>query len=212
MKRYKAPSSKRCSEAKELLDDGTLSPTEACGRLFSVGYDLDLDGQHEEADSIYQQTIELIEDLKGQPGSSLTDHSLAQLAFGHGKALIAVGKYRSAISAFRRALEIIESSLGSGSNSILLERRAMVLGWLALAQRKSGLMEDSCDTYEQSIALWQRLPEMLNAPTNPYGGFLGACLLGFSKSLTALGKTSAADDYRRQAQALLEAEFEDRLH
>ena len=209
MKEPKTNSSKRYLEAKELLSDGKLSPSEACGKLFSLGYELDHDGLHEEADSVYQQTIDLIEDLKDQPGSSLTDNSLAQLAFGHGKALIGVGKYRSSVSAFRRALEIIDQWLGSGSNSILLERKAMVLGWLAQAQRKSGLMEEARDSYEESIALWKQLPELVDAPTNPYGGFLGACLLGCSKTLTALGMTSRAGEYRRQGRALLEAEFED---
>lgn len=204
----------RCELVRQKVEGGAQSPDTACAELFGLGYELEQQGLPDAADSVYQQTIELLEELKAQPGSALTDTSVSRLAFSHGKTLLTYNKARSAIAALRRALEVVEISLGGGTNGVLMERQAMLLGWLGIAQRRANLLEDSVESYERAIAIWRKLPDMIGAPVSPYSGFLGACLLGLSKSLNLLSRTDDADQARAEADELLEKEFEQlgRLH
>lgn len=195
-------------QARQQVECGNQAADSVCAELFGLGYEFERQGHSDVADSVYQQTIDLLEDLKAQPGSALTDTSVTRLAFRHGKTLLKFGKPRSAIAAFRRALEGLETSLGCGTNGVLLERQALILGWLGIAQRKANLAEESVESYERAISIWRKLPDMIGAPVSPYLGFLGSCLLGVSKSYQLLARADDAEMARSEADDLLENEFE----
>lgn len=208
MKIRKAEFDTQYKLARQRLECGAQSADAVCSKLFGLGYELEISGESDAADSVYQQTIDLLEDIKAQPGSSLTDSSIARLAFTHGKSLLHFGKYRAAIAAFRRALEITEYALGNSKNGILLERQGIILGWLGMAQRKASQFDDSIQSYAAAIALWRKLPEMIQAPISPYAGFLGACLLGISKSYRATYCPDEAEEAHAESKELLEKEFD----
>lgn len=175
--------------------------------MFGVGYELDTSGKREAAETIYQQTIELLEELSTANAGKLSESKLASLAYGHGKSLVKLGRTRPAIAAFRRAIEILEGLLGRGVNSILFEQRASAYAWLGLAQRKSGVLKEACENYEHAIELWQQLPGVLGAHVNPYDGLLGATYLGYSRALAKLGEDERSSEALQLAQDLLQEEF-----
>ena len=194
--------------ARQRLERGAEPADSVCSELFDLGYLLESNGESEAADSIYQKTIDLLEDIKAQPGSSLNDSAMARLAFRHGKSLLSFGKPRPAIAALRRALEIVECALGCSNNGVLLEQQGIMLGWLGMAQRKASQFEDAIVSYESAIAIWRKLPDMLGAPVAPYDGFLGACLLGASKVYSELNRNDDAETAHAESSELLEKELE----
>ena len=186
----------------DLVKQGQLSRLHACSRLFSVGYETDKQGKRADAFLLYEKAIELIDGSDIPVSRVLPESSVAALAFNHGKTLIGLGRYRFAISAFKRCSEAIESALGNSLDFLWTERRALAEGWVAFCKRKSGFHSEAVECYDQAIATWRSLEDLLKAPVSPYSANIAACLMGKSCALRELGDHRGAAELKRQAEKL----------
>lgn len=194
-------------QARSKVFEGKRNPAQAAQELFDFGYQLDQSGKRVAAENIYQQTIEMLENLSSSSSGKFSQSQLARLAYNHGKALVRLGRTRAAVAAFRRSIELLEILLGRGANSLLLELRASSYAWLAIAQRKSGLYSDACSNYEKAAEFWDHLEKITIAPVNPYSGLLGATYLGYARALEKIGKFEESAEIMRKAEELLQEEM-----
>ena len=183
---------------------GSLDPVYGSATLFRIGYDLDRHGKRDDADFIYLRTVEVLESL-AEPGSKVSETSLAQIAFEHGKNLETLGRHNVASIALARAVNIYDSLLETNCSQGLVVLLASALNWLALAERKSGKTNQALSTYRRTISLWRQLLLVNSAPDvlARIRQQLSTTLVGYAKLLSAIGQIKNAKLARAEAKSLL---------
>lgn len=190
---------------KDLLVKGTVNPVDAGTALFTVGYQLDQQGQRHAADSVYRQTIELLESLSARNDSRLNMNDLMNLALIHGKNLYRLERYHSAAVSFQRAIEILDSLIVLDTSQRLIETLGTSLNWLARTQRKAGKLAQASSTYRRAIKLWRhllRLPRS-HGQLATYRYLLAISLAGYAKTLRRRGRRKEARERMRVATRML---------
>jgi len=195
---------KNIEELNKLLSNS--SPLEIGEELFRDGYQLDLLGNSEEADHLYLQTIELLEDLSEQKSSPINMLDIAELAVSHGKELFKLQRFSKAKLAFCRAVEIFDSLLVLDADSMGVKKLATALMWKARCMRKCKEFDDSIEIYERATGIFKMLKELgINAKERSECRiYIGTCLLGLSKSLGSLGKKELSEMIASESSEILE--------
>ncbi len=190
---------------KELILSGQVDPMNGGSALFTFGYDLDKEGQREAADSIYRQTIELLEELSSKEDSGMRMLHLASLAFVHGKNLFSLGRFHLARTSFTRSMEIVDSLMTLDANTPLVEQLGATLNWLALSQRKTSMWHDASKSYERAVSLWRHLLVLTQSPERRrrYANSLATALFGAAKVLKKLSQHKRAEEYLRESEEIL---------
>ena len=192
-------------QVKEEITLGVRSPIEGAKELFTIGYQREEVGLRRDADVVFQQTIALLEELYDSDNSLLTPHQLAVLAFEHGVNMFRLNRPYSAAPAFQRSVELFESLTAAGVSSQFIEEFATALTWLGLTQRRIKNYESAATAYERAMELWDQLVNYApKTSTKPYRGLLGACMLGYAKSLEQMGKRRLAQCFRNECSKLLQ--------
>jgi hypothetical protein len=188
-----------------LLICGALNPVKAGRTLFSYGYELDKQGLSEQADSIYQDNIELLESLCEDHSSPVRLSHVASLAYDHGRALFSLGRYDNAAASFSRSIEVYDSILCLDASQTLIELLSNSLAWLGRSQRKAAQFTAAERNYRRAISLKRHCLKLPSSPEHEtlLQNRLGAALIGYSKVLKKLGRSRSAVAMRREAERIL---------
>lgn len=158
--------------------------------LFSQGYSLDLNGNCEQADALYLDTIHLLEELSSNSESPVDILDVAEIALQHGRQLFKLERFSKAKLAFGRAVEIFDSLALLDASTKGMSKLALSVTWYARALRKSKRIDRCIPQYQRAIGLHRTLGNLTNCPQErlEHRLLLGSNLLGLSKALKASGE------------------------
>lgn len=164
-------------------------------RLLRRGHELDRKGESMDAETIYRETIDMLETVHADGAGVVDAASLADLAYKHGLSLFSLGKHDSAAGAFGRCVELFDHCIAQDSSYAVVEKLAGALCWLGLTQRKLQEHVLSRESYLRSVALWKNLLVFSPARSRrgDYRHSLAISLVGLSKVLRLLGQRSHAE-------------------
>lgn len=164
-------------------------------RLLRRGHELDRKGESLDAETIYRETIDMLETVHADGAGVVDAASLADLAYKHGLSLFSLGKHDSAAGAFGRCVELFDHCIAQDSSFAVVEKLAGALCWLGLTQRKLKEHVLARESYLRSVALWKNLLVFspLRARRADYRHSLAISLVGLSKVLRLLGQRSHAE-------------------
>lgn len=155
---------------------------ETTTRLFALGYKLDEQGARVEAEHVYRSVIDVLEIVRSERGSRLSDSAFAQCAFNHGMSLARLGRFHQARLAFKQAAEVYERQLQQGGNGVLAEAFAESLRFLAVMQQRCGDHGHAAQSFLRVIGLYRSLIALSPKRTREFTSRLKSSVLCYKKS------------------------------
>jgi tetratricopeptide (TPR) repeat protein len=189
----------------ERIENGDIDPVCGGNQLFSFGHCLDTKGLQEEADQLYLQAIELLEEIANKTDDSFDVLEVAETALSSGKKLFQLNRFANARIAFDRAVEILDALVLLDASFVLVEKLAIAVTWNARSTRKSGDHVLAVMMYERAISILKTLKE-LNRSHNKKGELIlliGSNLLGLAKSVKETGAEGLAIELAEEAYSIL---------
>lgn len=155
--------------------------------------------------SLGRQSLDFIEVLCENIDSPLKTAERAEIVLNSGIEMYSLGKYLHARASFLRAVEILDSLILLDASKALIEQLALVLSWLARAERRTGKTSESRKSYERALSLYGYFIRNASsrAERKAYQYSFGLNLLGYSKTLNRLGERKRAASKQSLAYALL---------
>jgi tetratricopeptide (TPR) repeat protein len=155
-----------------------------------LGYQIEVEGLGDSADSFYSRTINLLERLRSEKGLNLTEQAFAELAISHGHRLFKLGKFPAANQAFERAVETLDAMRDRGISMDLIEQLASAYHWCACSHRKLNQLKEAREDYHKAVGLLHSLLCFSSDRKRDFKVRVMAdgVTMGFQKTLKELGE------------------------
>ena len=211
MKRLAFSDKKLSFRFSNLLNEvrgGEACPVGGIMKLFSLGYELEDQGEIGLANTVYFHTIEFAEELLSDDSNKVTPHHVAKIAYSHGLQLLKLTRYSKALESLNRSAEMFKELVSDGVTTRFLHEYSRVLNAIAICQRslgkhKEGLMTaKKCLSYLEGIACFSP-KSATKVERDDLTNEVRSTLLEISICLEFLGRKRLAQSYQERAMQLL---------
>ncbi|MBL7661283.1 hypothetical protein JNK13_00885 [bacterium] len=176
------------ARTKELLESEQISAQNGARSLFLLGYELEKIGDRSSADSVYRDTINMLDHLVSNQTKKITPYDYTRLAINHGRNMLTLGRLEPACAAFREAVLRFELLIHSDVSRPLIDQYARAVRLLALTLRLLDRPKEAIIFYKRAASLYGSLLLFSTPQFEYYSQMLQSCISGYRKCSPAHAK------------------------